>query len=296
MRLAGPTFLAIDWGTTNRRIYAIDAAGAVIATEHDDRGLLAMAGRDFAVEVAAIRARLGDVPVLCAGMVGSAQGWVQATYVACPADLAGLARALLWVEPGRAAIVPGLSSIDGGRGDVMRGEEVQLLGAVAAGLAPDDGMLCQPGTHCKWARIAGGQVASFRTTMTGELFALLGQHSLLAELIRGEVADGPAFRQGLADSGRARLLGDLFGARADGLLGLRPRDQTAAYVSGLLIGADVREQALAGGETVHVLAEAALGALYATAIEVVGGRVVMVDGGGAFVAGINAIWRLAHGS
>lgn len=285
-------FLAIDWGTTNRRVYAIDADGAVIATERDDRGVLAIAPGQFASELAGIRQRFGDRPVLCAGMVGSVRGWVEVPYLPCPADLGALANALHWVEP-RTAIVPGLSIVEGGRGDVMRGEEVQLLGSVPAGLAPPDALLCQPGTHCKWAWMAEGRVDRFRTTITGEMFALLRAHSLLADFLKGEVADGAAFREGVAAAGDATLLTRLFGVRADGLLGLRAREDSAAFVSGLLIGSDVREQALAPGQAVHVLADPVLGSLYATAITHAGGRVVSVDSQAAFVAGITALWRMA---
>ena len=285
-------FLAIDWGTTNRRVYAIDADGGVVATERDDHGVLAIAPDAFAAELDGIRQRFGDKPVLCAGMVGSVRGWVEVSYLRCPADLDALAHGLHWVEP-RIAIVPGLSIVDGGRGDVMRGEEVQLLGSVPAGLAPADALLCQPGTHCKWARMADGRVDRFRTTMTGEMFALLRGHSLLADFLRGEVADGPAFREGVAAAADATLLTRLFGVRADSLLGLRSREDSAAFVSGLLIGSDVREQALGPGQAVHVLADPALGGLYAAAIALAGGRAVSVDSQAAFVAGITAIWRMA---
>ncbi|MEO6217634.1 MAG: 2-dehydro-3-deoxygalactonokinase [Sphingomonas sp.] len=285
-------FLAVDWGTTNRRVYAIDARGGVVATERDDHGVLAIAPGAFAAELAGIRQRFGDRPVLCAGMVGSVRGWVEVPYLRCPADLGALARALHWVEP-RIAIVPGLSIVDGGRGDVMRGEEVQLLGSVPAGLAPPDALLCQPGTHCKWAWMADGRVDRFRTTMTGEMFALLRGHSLLADFLKGEVADGAAFREGVAAAADATLLTRLFGVRADALLGLRAREDSAAFVSGLLIGSDVREQALESGQAVHVLADPALGALYAAAIAMAGGHAVPVDSQAAFVAGITAIWRMA---
>jgi 2-dehydro-3-deoxygalactonokinase len=290
--LADAAFLAVDWGTTNRRVYAIDAAGTVVATERDDRGVLAVARADFAAEVAAIRARFADLPMLCAGMVGSVRGWVEVPYLPCPADLGALARALHWVEPGRTAIVPGLSVVDGQRGDVMRGEEVQLLGSLAAGLAPPDALLCQPGTHCKWAHMAGERIAGFRTAMTGELFALLRQHSLLADFLDGEVAADDAFRAGLAEASDGTLLTSLFGVRASALLGLRPRATAASYVSGLLIGSDVREQALAPGREVHLLADPVLGALYAAAIDAAGARAVPVDSHAAFIAGIAALWRM----
>jgi len=290
--MSAPEFLAVDWGTTNRRVYAIDAAGAVLATERDDRGILAIGRDGFAAEAAAIRARFGDLPMLCAGMVGSVNGWAEAAYRPCPAGLDELAEALTWVEPGKTAIVPGVSYLGDARADVMRGEEVQLLGAVAAGMAPADALLCQPGTHCKWAVMAGGAIATIRTTMTGELFALLGKHSLLADFMTGTVADGPAFRDGLAASANRTLLGDLFGARASVLTGGRDRADIAAYVSGLLVGSDVREQDFADGTVVHLLADPTLGALYSAAIAAAGGEAVLLDSHDAFVAGITRLWRL----
>lgn len=285
-------FLAVDWGTTNRRVYALDAGGSVLATERDDRGILAVGRGGFAAEAAAIRARFGDLPMLCAGMVGSTLGWAEAAYCPGPAGLDELARALTWVEPERTAIVPGVSIVDGDRADVMRGEEVQFLGAAAAGMTPPDALLCQPGTHCKWARIAGRRIASVRTTMTGELFALLKKHSLLAGFMAGEIADGEAFRAGVAASADRTLLGDLFGARASVLTGRRDPADIAAYVSGLLIGSDVREQAIAAGSTMYLLADPMLGALYRTAIEATGGETALIDSHDAFVAGITRLWRL----
>ena len=292
--MADTAFIAVDWGTTNRRVYVIDTDEKVIATERDGCGILAVPAGGYPAEAAGIRARFGDVPLLCAGMVGSARGWAEVQYLPCPSDLAALAHALCWVEPSHTAIVPGLSLIEGRRADVMRGEEVQLLGAVAAGLAPVDGLLCQPGTHCKWAQMGDAGVASFRTTLTGELFALLKQHSLLADFISGAVTDGPAFQAGVAAAENATLLGDLFGVRASVLLGARPSADAAAFISGLLIGTDVREQQLGSGLTVHLLADPELSGLYATAIVSAGAQVVSVDSHAAFVAGITAIWKEAN--
>ena len=297
-------FLAVDWGTTNRRVFALSAAGEVLATERDGTGLLSVPPGGFVAEAEAIRQRFGDLPMICAGMVGSARGWVNAPYAACPAGLSDLAERLVWAEPGRTAIVPGLSCIndDGTHGDVMRGEDVQLLGAVTAGMASDNGLLCQPGTHCKWARMAGGAVADFTTAMTGEVFALLKAHSLLADFLTGEVQDSDAFREGARDGLHGGLLNRLFGIRAASLLGLRSdggrdggRDSdSTAYASGLLIGSDVRAQWLGQGELVHVLADAQLGGLYAAVIEEAGGRAILVDSHAAFVAGITHIWSLTH--
>ena len=286
--MEGPV-LAIDWGTTNRRAWRIAADGAVEAEEQDGRGIKSVAPGGFAAEAASIRSRLGDLPMLCAGMAGSNRGWMETQYLPCPLDLDAIAAGVVWVEPGRTAILPGVA-MTGARPDVMRGEEVQLLGAAAAGLAPADSSLCQPGTHCKWADMADGRLAGFVTAMPGELFALLKGHSLLAPQIGGAVAPGPAFLEGVADSG-ADLLSRLFGIRAGSLLGRRGDDEAASYASGLLIGSDVRARDVAGRD-IYVLADPALGALYAAAIAALGGRAHAVDSRAAFLAGIMKIWRL----
>jgi 2-dehydro-3-deoxygalactonokinase len=283
-------FIAVDWGTTNRRAFLIED-GVVVRTERDDRGAVVV--EDFPAEVAGLRARLGDLPMLLAGMVGSNIGWRAVPYIAAPAGLAALAAALDPIDA-RTAIVPGLSCRDGAHADVMRGEEVQLLGAVAAGMVPMDGLLCQPGTHCKWAVLERGEIVRFTTAMTGELFSLLRAHGLLARQIGGAVNDGAAFREGVAEGARRDLAASLFGIRASGLLGLRDDTDAAAYASGLLIGADVWARIDDGGDrAVHLLADAALGALYAAAIETLGGSATIVDSHAAFVAGITRIRELS---
>ena len=285
-------FIAVDWGTTNRRAYLIED-GAVVRTERDAMGIMAVEAGAFAGEAAALRARLGGHPMLLAGMVGSNRGWVDAGYVRCPATLAALADALARPTEG-IAIVPGVERIADGRGDVMRGEEVQLLGAVAGGLAPGDGLLCQPGTHAKWARMKDGALVDFTTAMTGEMFSLLQRHALIGAAMMGVVSDGPAFRQGVADAGPRDLLATLFAVRPASLLGLRADADAASYVSGLLIGSDCAARLEAGGETVYLLADETLGGLYAAAIGAVGGQAVMVDSHAAFVAGITRLWELAR--
>ncbi|MBM3928149.1 MAG: 2-dehydro-3-deoxygalactonokinase [Sphingomonadales bacterium] len=284
-------WLAIDWGTTNRRVYHIAADGEVEASERDNRGVLSVMPGRFADEVAGIRKRFGDLPVLCAGMVGSNRGWAELPYVDCPADLTTLARAVRWIEPGRTAIVPGVTTAQGRRRDVMRGEEVQLLGAVAAGLAPPSASICQPGTHCKWAWMADGRIDRFVTALTGELYALLGKHSLLAAQMTESATPNADFLAGVADAADCDLSARLFGVRADAVTGEGAIADAASYVSGLLIGADVRQRVRAD-EPVHVLADATLGGLYVAAVEAVGAKASLIDSRAAFVAGISQIWSL----
>lgn len=280
-------FLAVDWGTTNRRVYRIED-GRVVATDRAARGVAALTKDEFPAEVADIRARSGDLPMLLAGMVGSTIGWRDVPYVAVPAGFDALARGFGWIDQ-RTAIVPGLSLLDHGRADVMRGEEIQLLGAVEAGLVPPDGLLCQPGTHCKWAQMAAGAVVDFTTAMTGELFALLRTHGLLAPQLGGMVTPGVAFREGVAAGQRRDLSAALFGIRAAKLLGQRDDADAASYASGLLIGSDVAVRLENGPRNVHILADPDLGALYAIAVEANGGTAHVVDSNTAFAAGMIAL-------
>jgi 2-dehydro-3-deoxygalactonokinase len=279
-------FVAVDWGTTNRRAYVIDN-GAVIATERDDHGINALAARGFEAEIDALQARFEGLPMLLAGMIGSDRGWINAGYVAAPADLDAMAAGVVRARAD-VGVVPGVSRIVDGRGDVMRGEEVQLLGAVAVGLAPGDALLCQPGTHCKWARMVGGRVQDFTTAMTGEMFSLLRDHALIGREMITEPADDAAFLDGVAESARSDLLGSLFGVRPASLLSLRAPTDAGSFVSGLLIGADCRAH-VGTGEAVHLLADGRIGALYARALDAIGPPAHRIDSHVAFVAGITRI-------
>src|SRR3954447_7014701 len=130
--------IAVDWGTTNCRAYRLDPSGKCIDQFEDSNGVLTVPAGGFPDAIAEIRHRLGDLPLLLAGMIGSNRGWVEAPYVPCPARIGELAGNLVWADE-RSAIVPGVSYVGQGRADVMRGEEVQLLGGVAAGLVDPQG-------------------------------------------------------------------------------------------------------------------------------------------------------------
>jgi 2-dehydro-3-deoxygalactonokinase len=284
--------IAVDWGTTNRRAYRLDSTGKCTAEFEDDKGITAVAKGEFPIAVAEIRQRLGDLPLLMAGMIGSNRGWMEAPYVACPAGADTLAQKLLHVSEERAAIVPGLSFLDDQRADVMRGEEVQLFGAVAANLIAPDAVVCHPGTHNKWAEVAGGKVIRFRTVMTGELFNLLREGSILSQWLDGEVEPGSAFRAGVQRGlAGGAITAELFSVRAGILLGRHSPADASDFTSGLLIGADVRT-GLSDGPTnreITVMGRPELTRLYTAALEEAGTTAREVDGEHAFLAGINAI-------
>lgn len=283
-------FIAVDWGTTNRRAYRLDASGKNVGEFEDHKGILSVPDGGFSAAVAEIRERLGDLPLLLAGMVGSTRGWKEAPYVPCPAGLDDLAGKLVWAGE-REAIVPGVSYAGDNRADVMRGEEVQLLGAVVAGLVDPTALVCHPGTHNKWVTLRQGKIASFRTVMTGELFSLLKQHSILSDLLQGEVAANDAFKQGaLRAMEESALPADLFSVRARVLLGEGKKEDAASYASGLLIGSDVRiGLSLPTAADVTVIGRPDLTGLYAAAIGQAERSSRQLDGEQCFLAGIQEI-------
>lgn len=287
-------FITADWGTTNRRAYLIDASGRCVDEFEDEKGILSVARGGFETAVAEIRQRLGDRPLLLAGMVGSNRGWMEAPYMRCPAGIEDLIGGLTWPEEGRTAIMPGISFQDCDEADVMRGEEVQLLGAFAANLVPADALVCHPGTHNKWARLDAGRIARFTTVMTGEMFNLLKQHSILSDLLSGSVSAGSAFasgvRRGLEDD---RLTAELFKIRARVLIGEALAEDAASYGSGLLIGTDVRTGLGQGKDAeIYVMGRPELTSLYAEALRVAGRHPREVDGEQAFLAGARRIVEL----
>ena len=280
-------FIAVDWGTTNRRGYLIGADGALAAEMEDDQGILAVPRNGFDTAVATLRGRFGDRPLLMGGMIGSNRGWIEAPYVPCPAGIEQIAERLKWVEPERIAIVPGVCYQDGEAADVMRGEELQMLGAHAAGMIPPTCLVCHPGTHNKWVRMEEGRIMAFRTVMTGEMFSLLKEHSILADLLALPADAGPWFEQGVRHGlAEDDLTAELFSVRARTLLGRSPREGAASYTSGLLIGTDLRI-GLRGsqGEEVIVMGRPELTGLFAHALGLAGLKAREIDGEAAFLAG-----------
>jgi 2-dehydro-3-deoxygalactonokinase len=255
-------------------------------------GILNVPGGDFAGTFAAqFGAWMEPAGSLCliSGMAGSRQGWQEAPYATCPAGLDEITERLHWIEPGRIAIVPGLTVELDGVPDVMRGEEVQIFGAARlTGIA--DGLFVLPGTHNKWVTVRGGKVTGFRTYMTGEVYGLLSQHSILS---RTTTADAPldevAFRQGLrrasADEG---LLHTLFGVRALALFERLPPAASASYLSGLLIGEELRTEPLEDGQDIVLVGAPALTARYALALSSAG-RKTRTLGAEATWAGLHAL-------
>lgn len=271
--------IGVDWGTTRLRAYLVGDDGSPVARRETDDGLTGVASGGFAAVLErAVGGWLADVPrgtpVLLSGMVGSRQGWVEAPYVGVPATLADLAREAVLVEAGAlgdVAIVPGVVvGEDGGEwADVMRGEETEVFGAVAA-LERTDAMLVLPGTHSKWVTVADGAITHFRTYMTGEVYAAIGSHTILARMLGRDKGDKRAFAYGLAAARELSEPGDLltrlFTIRAEGLMGRLGDDAAASFLSGLLIGAEVASGGAGVSEAI-IVGAAQLAERYATAFD-----------------------------
>ncbi len=304
--MAEAALLACDWGTTNLRAWSLDAEGKPLQSREFELGVSRLkpgeAERAFHETVCPALGAQGLPAMLC-GMIGSNLGWTAVDYAPCPAGLAELGAGMAEVEGGAAPvrIVPGVrgEGLAGGA-DVMRGEETQALGWLEQDAARRQGrhLVCHPGTHAKWILIEDGRIVRFVTFMTGELFAVLGRHSVLKSDAPAD--DEAAFDEGLKTAGDGgALAARLFSARSRVTALGQPPESTPSYLSGLLIGAEAAAApalvGLEGAETVELIGEPALCRWYQRALAARGLKVKANDGVEAALAGLWALHRMGQG-
>lgn len=296
-RIATVKWIAADWGTSNLRLWAIGADGAILARASSDQGMSRLSPETFEpVLLSLIEPWLDQEfpPIIACGMVGARQGWVEAPYRATPCK--PLAAEGLTLAPTKdprlqVFIAPGLSQAK--PADVMRGEETQIAGALVQN-PKFDGVICLPGTHSKWAHISAEEVVSFQTFMTGEMFELLSQKSVLRHGIASEGQDDSAFDEALSDamSNPAKISARLFGLRAEGLLnGLSPQS-ARSRLSGLLIGLELaaaRPYWL--GQEVSLIGSDALAQTYQRALAAQGVPVKRLDPTACTLAGLSSLFQ-----
>lgn len=276
--------IGIDWGTTSFRAFRMGRDGAIRDRRSAAKGILNVPdgrfGDTLREEIGPWLAG-GEDRVLLSGMIGSRQGWKETPYLPCPAGPSEIAAALtdIGFDWANVKLVPGLSGHDEtGVAEVMRGEETQVLGV--GSMLRDGGVACLPGTHSKWVRVAGGRITGFTTHMTGEAFSALRGHTILGRMMRDGPSGGAPFDSGLARSADpGGLLHHLFGVRARALAGRLNEAEAPAYLSGILIGHEVRAAlAQTNGTVIQVIGAPDLTALYATAIMACGGYAERHDG------------------
>ncbi|MDG1532776.1 MAG: 2-dehydro-3-deoxygalactonokinase [Paracoccaceae bacterium] len=240
-----PAWVAIDWGTSNLRFWAMSKQGDVIQQGSVPKGMAGLAPNEFEPTLMSVLEPIlhpsNPVHVLCCGMAGSRQGWHEAPYVTtpCPPPDQSIGVDVPTANPRlHVKILPGIKQLK--PADVMRGEETQIAGVLLE--RPDfDGVICMPGTHTKWVHISAGEIVSFQTFMTGEIFALLSKNSILQHSISNSDWNRADFTGAVNDavSNPKTIAAQLFSLRAQGLVGQENAPDARSRLSGLLIGLEL---------------------------------------------------------
>ncbi|KRB91425.1 2-dehydro-3-deoxygalactonokinase [Noviherbaspirillum sp. Root189] len=294
------TRLGIDWGTSNRRAYVLNARGELIHQHSDDAGILHVE-RDFEGSLRKLLQTLGlqSADIVMSGMIGSRNGWREAPYLSVDQPLTALHDNLMEIDtsiPGvRCRVTPGYKYIDvNGIPDVMRGEETQVLGTLS--LSAVDGWFLLPGTHSKWVRVEDGGMTEFLTFMTGELFSLMSQHGTLSKVMTEQQSIPEAFAAGVRAARHGSFTHTAFCCRALVVTDMMPADHTASYLSGLLIGTEIHDilQRTHGPmrSPVQVVGSPGLSARYLSALELLGIHARAWQPDGVYLAALRALFKL----
>ena len=269
--------VAVDWGTSSLRVARLDAQGHAIEEREFPRGILTVPKDGFPQvfdDACGDWMTSPDALALICGMAGSQQGWKEAPYAHCPAGFAEIASKLAWIEPKRIAIVPGLTCESAGAPDVMRGEETKALGVLRL-LGVEDARIVMPGTHCKWVRARGGRIESFATYMTGEFYAVLRKHSIFARTMPQDdgALDAAALLRGVDHAMRTgNLLHAAFSTRTLSLFDRLGIEAAPSYLSGLLIGEELRSHDFASTDPIVLVGAEKLTQRYGVALTHVGAQ------------------------
>ncbi|TLU64319.1 2-dehydro-3-deoxygalactonokinase [Thalassotalea litorea] len=294
MDTANINHVIVDWGTTNFRAFAMDAEHRLLATKEASLGLLSVSDGNFAQ---ALQKQLGDwldpenpFPVFMAGMVGSAKGWVNVPYAqtpACASDLVKNAYRFELPWGGEAIIIPGVShNSQNDQYDVMRGEEVQLLG-LAELIRKDDFQAVLPGTHSKQVAFEQGMINHFSSYLTGEVFSVFSEHTMLGKgLPKSETFDQVAFIKGVKEAQSGELTNKMFLAWTHRLFNNLKEQQIKDYLSGLLIGFELRNLSV---QDVFLVGGQALCQRYELALQQLSKNGQIFSGNDCFLAGMKKL-------
>lgn len=274
--------IGLDWGTTSLRAFLMSDKGDILDETHSNQGIMQVKREDlpnvFETIVAPWRKTSPILPALACGMIGSSQSWREAPYCACPAGASELANNLIRLDDYYLSIIPGVDC-DNPIANVMRGEETQIIGALSQQPElSDDALFLLPGTHSKWVPVKKGRIEAFQTFMTGEIYALLSQYSILgrpAQQSSDQVEQTErdrAFLDGVSRAFEAKFGAGqlLFTVRSRVLNGEISPAASLDYLSGLLIGDEIRTAQHSYGSPSAIIANQSLGNRYQQALSLIG--------------------------
>lgn len=291
-----PDWIAVDWGTSTLRAFAMNVDGAVLAQARSEQGMSSLAPDEFEP---ALRVLIADwslpnpCTVVACGMVGSRQGWQEAPYrsVPCSAKSNAPIRVKNVGDDLEVWLIAGIKQSD--PADVMRGEETQIAGFLA--LNPDwDGVLCLPGTHCKWVHVSAGEIVSFRTFMTGELFDVISKNTVLRHSLEGTGSNDADFLNAVSDtlSRPEKFAANLFSLRAADLLNGQAPASARAKLSGAVIGMELAAaKPYWLGQNIALIGASTLCTLYKQALAQQGIDAALTDAASVTRAGLSATYK-----
>lgn len=295
-----PILLGIDWGTSNRRAYVLSRQGDLLRQHNDDAGILHVdGGFEDSLRLLLQTLRIEQADIVMSGMVGSRNGWREASYLTVEQPLSALRDVLVDIDTAlpnvRCRIVPGYRYVDPhGLPDVMRGEETQVLGTLE--LSASDGWFLLPGTHSKWVLVERGRIVELNTFMTGEMYSLLSQYGTLAKVMKAQHAVPEAFAAGVHASRHGGFTHTAFCCRALVVTDMMPAEHAASYLSGLLIGTELDEilQKTQGEihSPVQVIGSPALASRYLSALELLGIQARAWQPDGVYVAALRSLFNI----
>ena len=295
-------WIAVDWGSSNLRVWALDKRYQILDSLSSSDGMLSLETGEFepllSEQISNWIADDVNIPVLCCGMVGAKQGWLEAPYATVPYNLMQETDSVKVVCSDNRLDVRILGGLkQNNPADVMRGEETQIRGFLSV-FSDFDGIVCLPGTHTKWVHVSAGEVVSFRTFISGELFALMSEYSVLKHSVNSDGWIDQEFKSAVSESisNPQKIFSDFFKLRADDLLNKVAKSVLRSRLSGYIIGAE-----LAGakpywlGQNVVILADNNLSKTYKAALEGQGIFAQEVDATKCTLDGLAQAFSLIHG-
>ena len=296
-----PAYIAIDWGSSRFRAYLLTQHMDIIESIDQPEGVKQHQYQDYTHICKQLLNNWSHViqklqlPLFMAGMVGSNMGWHEVPYLPCPLSLSAISKQIVKRESPwntNMYIIPGVKLEQNRHMDIMRGEETLVIGALEL---MQTEIYCLPGTHSKWIEIKNKELQRFTTIITGELYAILKDHSLLAQGLPTQRFNQQWFDEGIMEMKEfdASLLINLFNVRAKRILNKLPKTSVLSYLSGLLIGAELstmqQKLLINKSKFIGILAPPMLKQNYASACHLLGICAKVIDNEIAFIKGIHTI-------